>query len=211
MGKNLGVKTGIILAVLLFFIYGIIGIPHGGLRQSLARRINLGLDLKGGTHLVLEVHVAEALASATDRDAARLQSDLDKAGITGTTVGKTDPRASRDHRRHRRARGQTRRRALAHGRPGLRQLRRRLRPQRRPHPRHEAGRHSRPRHPHPRHLDRDHPRAHRQARCLPSRSSSATASATTRFWSQLPGVDDPGTRGRHHPVHREARDPRRRR
>jgi len=91
MGKNLGIKTGIIFAVLLFFIYGIVGIPHGGLKQSLARRINLGLDLKGGTHLVLEVHVAEALVSATDRDAARLQADLEKAGITGTTVGKTDP------------------------------------------------------------------------------------------------------------------------
>ena len=56
--------------MLLFFVYGIIGIPHGGLKASMLRRINLGLDLKGGTHLVLEVHVAEALASATDRDAA---------------------------------------------------------------------------------------------------------------------------------------------
>ena len=90
MGKNLGTKTAIIAAVLLFCLYGIVGIPHGGLKQSLGNRIHLGLDLKGGLHLVLEVHVAEAIASATDRDVARLEADLAKAGVTGTTVGKTD-------------------------------------------------------------------------------------------------------------------------
>lgn len=91
MGKNLAIKTAAIFVVLLFFCFGFIGIPHGGLKQSIAKRINLGLDLKGGTHLVLEVHVAEAVASVTDRDAARLQTDLEKAGVTGVTVGKTDP------------------------------------------------------------------------------------------------------------------------
>jgi preprotein translocase subunit SecD len=90
MGKNLAGKTAFIVAILVVFIFGIVGIPHGGLKQSIADRIHLGLDLKGGAHLVLEVHVAEALASATDRDAARLQDDLQKAGITGITVGKTD-------------------------------------------------------------------------------------------------------------------------
>jgi preprotein translocase subunit SecD len=91
MGKNLAGKSAFIVAVLLVFVFGIVGIPHGGLKQSITRRINLGLDLKGGTHLVLEVHVAEAIASATDRDVARLEADLQKAGITGATVGKTDP------------------------------------------------------------------------------------------------------------------------
>ena len=91
MGKNLAGKTAFIVAVLVIFCYGIVGIPHGGLKQSLTNRIHLGLDLKGGTHLVLEVHAAEALGSTTDRDAARLQADLEKAGVTGVTVGKTDP------------------------------------------------------------------------------------------------------------------------
>jgi len=90
MGKNLAGKTAFIIAVLVIFVFGILGIPHGGLKQSITDRIHLGLDLKGGTHLVLEVHVAEAIASATDRDAARLQADLEKAGVTGETVGKTD-------------------------------------------------------------------------------------------------------------------------
>jgi preprotein translocase subunit SecD len=90
MGKNLAGKTAFIVAILVVFIFGIVGIPHGGLKQSITDRIHLGLDLKGGAHLVLEVHVAEALASATDRDVARLQDDLQKAGITGAIVGKTD-------------------------------------------------------------------------------------------------------------------------
>jgi len=91
MGKNLAGKTAFIVAILVVFFFGIVGIPHGGLKQSIKDRINLGLDLKGGAHLVLEVHVEEAVASETDRDAARLQGDLEKAGITGVTVGKTDP------------------------------------------------------------------------------------------------------------------------
>jgi preprotein translocase subunit SecD len=90
MGKNLAGKTAFIVAVLVVFCFGIVGIPHGGLKQSIKDHIHLGLDLKGGTHLVLEVHVAEAVASSTDRDVARLEEDLKKAGIQGATVGKTD-------------------------------------------------------------------------------------------------------------------------
>jgi preprotein translocase subunit SecD len=91
MGKNLAGKSAFIVAVLVIFCFGIVGIPHGGLTQSIKDRIHLGLDLKGGTHLVLEVHVAEAVASATDRDVARIEDAFQKAGITGATVGKTDP------------------------------------------------------------------------------------------------------------------------
>jgi preprotein translocase subunit SecD len=91
MGKNLAGKLALIVGVLVVFCFGIVGIPHGGLKESIKNRINLGLDLKGGTHLVLEVHVAEAIGSATDRDVQRIEDDFQKAGITGATVGKTDP------------------------------------------------------------------------------------------------------------------------
>ncbi len=95
MGKNLAGKTASIIAVLVIFFYGIFfgfNAPRlGSLKTLISNNINLGLDLKGGTHLVLEVHVAEAIASAVDRDAARLEADLQKAGITGATVGRTDP------------------------------------------------------------------------------------------------------------------------
>ncbi len=91
MGKNLAGKTAFILAILVVFCFGFVGIPHGGLKQSLANHINLGLDLKGGTHLVLQVKVAEAVSAQSDNDVARLEADLQKAGVTGASVGKLDP------------------------------------------------------------------------------------------------------------------------
>ena len=90
MGKSLRNRIIFIVAVLLVSVYGIIGIPKGGLKESLARNIHLGLDLKGGTHLVLQVQVAEALSHETDKDVARLEDDLTKAGITGTVITKPD-------------------------------------------------------------------------------------------------------------------------
>ena len=97
MGKNSATKVGIIVVVLLFFVYGIIGIPRStgkglgdSFKQALAKNIKLGLDLQGGIHLVLGVHVAEAVGSATDRDVARLETELPTGGVTGVTVGKPD-------------------------------------------------------------------------------------------------------------------------
>jgi len=73
MGKNLASRTGFIVVVLLIFTYGIFGIPHGGLKQSIQNRINLGLDLKGGTHLVLsDSNEAGRGASRGDYDLGRI-------------------------------------------------------------------------------------------------------------------------------------------
>jgi preprotein translocase subunit SecD len=95
MNQNLKGKTIAIVAVLVVFFYGIFGIPHGvtpaALKQALTERINLGLDLKGGTHLILQVHVEEAVGDTTDRDVQRLQDDLTKAGVMGASVHKLDP------------------------------------------------------------------------------------------------------------------------
>jgi preprotein translocase subunit SecD len=95
MQKNLKAKTFSIIAILLIFIYGIFGIPHGvsgtALKEALAKNINLGLDLKGGTHLVLQVMVNEAVGTATDSDAGAIQTSLAQNGIVGATVTKPDP------------------------------------------------------------------------------------------------------------------------
>lgn len=88
MGKNLNGKLGFIVAVLLISVYGIFGIPHGGLKQSLTNRIHLGLDLKGGTHLVVRVHTDEAISSDTDRDVASLN---EKLAVMGAHAVKMDP------------------------------------------------------------------------------------------------------------------------
>jgi preprotein translocase subunit SecD len=96
MGKNLKGRTIAIIAVLVIFCYGIFGIPHGvtpsALKASMLERIKLGLDLKGGTRLVLFVHVQDAVVSTTDRDVERLQEDLQKiAGAGSVQVHKLDP------------------------------------------------------------------------------------------------------------------------
>jgi preprotein translocase subunit SecD len=92
MGKNLGAKTGFILAVLVVFIYGIFfgsGLPKkASLKTLLTDNIHLGLDLKGGTHLVMKVHVDEAVNSATDRDVQRLTEAL---AVNGAKATKLDP------------------------------------------------------------------------------------------------------------------------
>jgi preprotein translocase subunit SecD len=95
MRKNLTGKTVLIVAILLVFIFGIFGIPHGlggqALKDALAKRINLGLDLKGGTHLVLQVMVDEAVGAETDNALGRLQSDLQAAGISVGSIVKPNP------------------------------------------------------------------------------------------------------------------------
>ena len=96
MRKNLTQKTILILAILLVFIGGFIGIPKGvsptALKQSIADRIHLGLDLSGGTHLILQVMVSEAVGATSDSDLQRMMTDLQTAGATGATATKPDPK-----------------------------------------------------------------------------------------------------------------------
>jgi preprotein translocase subunit SecD len=89
-------KTILILAVLLVFVYGIFGIPKGvGLsswKTALTDRIHLGLDLKGGIHLVLQVMVQEAVGAETDNAVSRVQTDLQQGGFPARSVLKPDPK-----------------------------------------------------------------------------------------------------------------------
>ena len=90
MRNNLRTKALLIVAILLVFVYGIFGIPHGlsgaAIKASLLSRIHLGLDLRGGTHLILQVMVDEAVAGATDADMVHMQSDLLANGVTATAT-----------------------------------------------------------------------------------------------------------------------------
>ncbi|HEY4588485.1 MAG TPA: hypothetical protein VII86_04635, partial [Thermoanaerobaculia bacterium] len=56
------------------------------------QKINLGLDLRGGMHLVLQVHTEDALRADTDADMARLidlGKDKGAPGLTGHRVSDT--------------------------------------------------------------------------------------------------------------------------
>src|SRR5919197_756872 len=95
MTKNLWIKTLLIVAVLLVFLYGILGIPQKlsgqGLAAAILQRIHLGLDLKGGTHLILQVMVNDAVNADTDRAVERLKEDLRSRNISYTDITKPDP------------------------------------------------------------------------------------------------------------------------
>ena len=86
MQKNLLGKTAFIVAIMVVFAFGIIGIPQhwnaAGLKASLQDRIHLGLDLKGGTHLILQVMVNDAVNAESDSAAERLKDWLSKAKVT---------------------------------------------------------------------------------------------------------------------------------
>ncbi|HEX4310502.1 MAG TPA: protein translocase subunit SecD [Acidobacteriaceae bacterium] len=100
MKTNIRTRLIVIIAVLVVFVYGVFGIPRGlsgnALTQGLLnggvfrKGIHLGLDLKGGMHLILQVKVDEAIGAETDTDVAAIQSDLQKNGISGATVSKPD-------------------------------------------------------------------------------------------------------------------------
>src|ERR1035438_8734896 len=95
MKKNLSKKIALIVAVLVIFVYGIIGVPSGfsgkALTEALSNRIHLGLDLRGGAHLILQVVVSEAVSAETDNMVGRIQQDLKAASLTVGQVVKPDP------------------------------------------------------------------------------------------------------------------------
>jgi preprotein translocase subunit SecD len=94
MKKNLKSKVVLIVAVLVVCVYGIFGVPAGvdgkSLTEAMSKRIHLGLDLRGGTHLILQVMVEEAINAETDNTAARIQQDLKTANLGFTQVYKPD-------------------------------------------------------------------------------------------------------------------------
>ena len=53
--------------------------------------IHLGLDLKGGTHLILQVQVNDAVNGDSDRALERLKEELRTHKINYTDITKPDP------------------------------------------------------------------------------------------------------------------------
>src|SRR5688500_3975879 len=55
------------------------------------KKINLGLDLKGGVHLVLRVHTDDALRTETETTAERLRDALTRSTVQFTKLEATSP------------------------------------------------------------------------------------------------------------------------
>ncbi len=88
MSSNIRWKVVTILAVLVIFgsvgVYPIIA-AHYGVRSPswlMDKQLKLGLDLKGGVHLVLRVQTDDALRMETEQDMERLRAELQAKNIT---------------------------------------------------------------------------------------------------------------------------------
>jgi preprotein translocase subunit SecD len=83
MKKNLRIKFLIIVGVLLVCVYGIIGIPKSKseLVDNWNRNIHLGLDLRGGTYMVVQVQEQDAFNSEANTQADQIRESARKANI----------------------------------------------------------------------------------------------------------------------------------
>jgi preprotein translocase subunit SecD len=96
MQRNLMIKTGVIIATVLVCIFGVIGFPIS-LKQAEAnasQRIHLGLDLKGGTHLILHVHVQDAAKTLADGLIESLRAELRTRNIVVSGFDRNDPQTA---------------------------------------------------------------------------------------------------------------------
>ena len=89
--KNLLQRSIVIAVVTLVGLYIVIG-PHGrrphfkdftysGIKATLQQNIHLGLDLKGGSHLVMRVKVEDYLKHLTEDNATAAQNAAKAAGL----------------------------------------------------------------------------------------------------------------------------------
>ena len=86
MGRTLLVKLAVVGVVILASL--VLSMPPG-------EKISLGLDLRGGLHLVLEVQVDKAVEQSLERTADTVRKDLLAAGVGIVAVEPYDLRGIR--------------------------------------------------------------------------------------------------------------------
>jgi preprotein translocase subunit SecD len=92
-GRALVILAIVVACVLrLTWGSGFTGFPRNisQVRENLRNNIRLGLDLKGGTHLILQVHVDDAVKITTDTTIERLRDELKTRNIPYADIQETD-------------------------------------------------------------------------------------------------------------------------
>lgn len=82
--------------IVVLCIVGVMGLPKNvqELQDNIHNRIRLGLDLKGGTHLILQVQVEDAVNITADQVLERLKDELKAKNIPYADVQKNDDTAA---------------------------------------------------------------------------------------------------------------------
>jgi preprotein translocase subunit SecD len=101
MNQNFLWKIGVIVAALLIFIFGIFGVPKNftghGLLTAMTDHIHLGLDLRGGTHLILQVQVNDAVNVDAQNAMEVLKQQMRSHKIDYTDITQPDQQNNPDH------------------------------------------------------------------------------------------------------------------
>lgn len=95
MNPNLKWKGLFILAVIVFCLYFLFGYPtfptsFAQVKDNFKNQIKLGLDLQGGSQLILEVQVQEAVAQETDTTVDRLSTTLREKNVHYDEIRRVD-------------------------------------------------------------------------------------------------------------------------
>ena len=95
MPKNLRWKWIVINAIVLGCVLGITGVPKSKqeLMANWAQRVRLGLDLKGGSHIVLQVQVQDAFKADADQVIEQLKPILARQNVAYGSMDRNDPRS----------------------------------------------------------------------------------------------------------------------
>jgi preprotein translocase subunit SecD len=93
MKRSLYIKAGAIVAITLVCLYGIFGLPTSmkQLEDNFRQNIKLGLDLRGGSQLVVQVQLHEAFRAEADQVIDRLRRSMGDKGITYGTIDRNEP------------------------------------------------------------------------------------------------------------------------
>ncbi|HEY1757202.1 MAG TPA: protein translocase subunit SecD [Bryobacteraceae bacterium] len=93
MNNNLKIRIAAILAVFLVCVYLIIGIPKSkaDILANWNNNIHLGLDLRGGSQLVLRVNLQDAFKSTADAVIEKMKDAMRTAMIPYTDIDRNDP------------------------------------------------------------------------------------------------------------------------
>ena len=101
MNKNLRWKAIVILVTFIVFfglgVYPMLALKYGLPAPGwlMAKQLKLGLDLKGGVHLVLRVHTDDALRLSTEGTSEQLREALKTANINVGNITVTSPTSFR--------------------------------------------------------------------------------------------------------------------
>src|SRR5215470_7399390 len=95
MNPNLKWKALFILIVIALCLYSLFGYPtfptsFAQVKENFRNEIKLGLDLQGGTHLILQVQVQEAIAQETDTTVDRVTTALRSKNVRYDEVRRID-------------------------------------------------------------------------------------------------------------------------